>query len=82
LKHGGYPPDDFSTDLFLSGSASGMLPHGLPRRRTSGPGVRRRRMGAPGGCPDILAHRSSQPNHVIRRLNNTGAALKRCAVQD
>jgi len=47
LKHGGYPPDDFSTDLFLSGSASGI-----------------------------------QPNHVIRRLNNTGAVLKCCAVQD
>jgi len=47
LKHGGYPPDDFSTDLFLSGSASGI-----------------------------------QLNHVIRRLNNTGVALKCCAVQD
>jgi hypothetical protein len=32
--------------------------------------------GAPGACPDILAHRNSQPNHVIRRLNNTGATLK------
>jgi len=79
LKHGGYPPDDFSTDLFLSGSANGMLPHGRPRRRASEPGVRRR--GA-GRLPDNLADRNSQPNHVIRRLNNTGAALKCCAVQD
>jgi len=38
--------------------------------------------GAPGACPDILARRNSQPNHVIRRLNNTGAALKCCAIQD
>jgi len=38
--------------------------------------------GAPGACPDILARRNSQPNDVIRRLNNTGAALKCCAVQD
>jgi len=38
--------------------------------------------GALGACPDILARRNSQPNHVIRRLNNTGAALKCCAVQD
>jgi len=61
-----------------------MLPHGLPRRRTSEPGVRRRGTGrgAPGACPDIPVHRNSQPNHVIRRLNNTGAALKCCAVQD
>jgi len=53
-------------------------------RAAAPPGIRARRSpagtGAPGACPDILAHRNSQPNHVIRRLNNTGAALK-CSVR-
>jgi len=29
-----------------------------------------------GRLPGFPRHRNSQPNHVIRRLNNTGAALK------
>jgi hypothetical protein len=40
------------------------------------PGVRRQGMAAPDACSDVLTHRSSQPNHVIWRLNNSDAALK------
>jgi len=40
------------------------------------PGARPRGTAAPGVCSDFLTHRSSQPNHVIWRLNNSDAALK------
>jgi len=70
-------PETFSTDLSPSQPPQAAWCRAACRMAEDPqPGARPRGTAAPGVCSDFLTHRSSQPNHVIWRLNNSDAALK------